>query len=91
MGSGSERLKTPMLSSPKNPPSKTFCPLVSLRFTHLNGGLLVKGKRVSDGKMYAPGEVHEQLLEDAFQERNIFTTMQLPLNLKDTECGPRKA
>lgn len=36
-----------MLSSPKNPPSKTFCPLVSLRFTHLNGERLVKGERTN--------------------------------------------
>src|SRR5579875_1879384 len=34
IGSLAERSKTPMLSSPKKPPSKTFMPSGSLRFTH---------------------------------------------------------
>lgn len=35
IGSGLERSKTPMLSRPRNPPSKMFFPSGSLRFTHL--------------------------------------------------------
>ena len=34
MGSGALRSKTPMLSRPRKPPSKTFLPNRSLRFTH---------------------------------------------------------
>ena len=34
VGSGALRSKTPMLSSPRKPPSKTFLPKRSLRFTH---------------------------------------------------------
>src|SRR5260370_11759594 len=34
VGSGDERSKTPMLSRPRKPPSKTFMPSVSLRLTH---------------------------------------------------------
>eukprot|EP01139_Manchomonas_bermudensis_P004944 Amastigsp_a174484_4.p4 type:complete len:172 gc:universal Amastigsp_a174484_4:808-293(-) len=34
VGSGLERSKTPMLSSPRNPPSKTFFPARSLRLIH---------------------------------------------------------
>ena len=34
VGSGAERSKTPMLSRPRKPPSKTFMPSVSLRLTH---------------------------------------------------------
>ena len=33
-GNGALRSNTPMLSSPRNPPSKTLRPWVSLRFTH---------------------------------------------------------
>jgi hypothetical protein len=55
-----------MLSSPKNPPSKTFCPLVSLRFTHLSGEWSVKGECADGNNLCAPGEVQKQLLEDTF-------------------------
>src|SRR5213075_1283066 len=34
VGSGELRSKTPMLSRPRNPPSKTLLPVRSLRFTH---------------------------------------------------------
>ena len=34
VGSGALRSKTPMLSRPRKPPSKTFLPKRSLRFTH---------------------------------------------------------
>jgi len=34
VGSGAERSNTPMLSSPRKPPWKTFFPSASLRFTH---------------------------------------------------------
>src|SRR5256885_13032209 len=34
VGSGAERSKTPILSRPRKPPSKTFLPSVSLRLTH---------------------------------------------------------
>ena len=34
VGSGALRSKTPILSSPRNPPSKRFLPKRSLRFTH---------------------------------------------------------
>ena len=34
VGSGALRSKTPMLSSPRKPPSKTLLPERSLRFTH---------------------------------------------------------
>ena len=34
VGSGAERSKTPMLSRPRKPPSNTFLPYRSLRFTH---------------------------------------------------------
>src|SRR4029453_14643122 len=34
VGSGALRSKTPMLSSPRNPPSNTLSPDASLRFTH---------------------------------------------------------
>ena len=34
MGSGALRSKTPMLSSPRKPPSNRFLPKRSLRFTH---------------------------------------------------------
>src|SRR5271168_1318718 len=34
VGSGELRSKTPMLSSPRKPPSKRFLPKRSLRFTH---------------------------------------------------------
>jgi hypothetical protein len=37
-----------MLSRPKKPPSKIFCPLESLRFTHLNGEPPVRGKCTAD-------------------------------------------
>ena len=33
-GSGAERSNTPMLSSPRKPPSKTLLPWKSLRLTH---------------------------------------------------------
>jgi hypothetical protein len=35
VGSASDRLKIPMLSIPKNPPSKTLFPSESFRLTHL--------------------------------------------------------
>ena len=34
VGSGAERSKTPMLSSPRKPPWKTFRPWASRRLTH---------------------------------------------------------
>ena len=34
VGSGALRSKTPMLSSPRNPPAKTLRPAGSLRLTH---------------------------------------------------------
>lgn len=38
-----------------------------------------------------PGEVQEQLLEDAFQERKIFATVQLPFDFENTERSPGKS
>ena len=51
-GSGCERSKTPMLSSPRKPPAKRLLPLDVLA-------------------VHPPGEVHQQLLEDAFEEGPI--------------------
>lgn len=50
------------------------------------------GERLGCGwqKSSAPGEVQKQLLEDTFQERNIFTAVQLPFDFKDTERSPRE-
>ena len=38
-----------------------------------------------------PGEVQEQFLEDAFQERKILTTVQLSFDFEDTERSPGKS
>ena len=35
-----------------------------------------------------PSEVEQQFLEDTFQERQVFTAVQLALNLEYTEVGP---
>ena len=42
-------------------------------------------------RFFLPSKIDEKLLENALQERQIFTNMKLPLDFKNAESGTEVA